>query len=372
VATQGFAASAESSLMKGLRNVQAAPGALGADALGILSTVGQTPLVRLTRLFPAGRLILWGKLESTNPGGSMKDRPALRMVQEGLRTGALKPDSVLVESSSGNLAIGLAQTCAALGLRLRVVVDPKITQTNLKILRAYGAEIDMVGIPDPQTGEYLAARQKRVAELLATLPGAVNLNQYANPDNPAAHREGTIAEILDGIGSPPDWLVIAVSTCGTLRGARLAIRERGLSTRILAIDAAGSILFGQRGPRLLPGHGAGTVPAHMSDDLADAAALVTDADCVAGCRALVAREAILAGASSGGIVAALSRLQRGWPDGTRVAAVLPDRGERYLDTVYDDNWCVRHFGRVPQLDSKASTVRDRIAEPDTSFDLQTQ
>jgi N-(2-amino-2-carboxyethyl)-L-glutamate synthase len=358
--------------MKGFQDVQAAPSASGADGMGILSTVGQTPLVRLTRLFPAGRLMLWGKLEAANPGGSMKDRPALRMVREALRSGTLTSHSILVESSSGNLAIGLAQTCAALGLRLRVVVDPKITQTNLKILRAYGAEIDMVGIPDPQTGEYLAARQKRVAELLATLPGAVNLNQYANPDNPAAHREGTIAEILDGSDTPPDWLVIAVSTCGTLRGARQAVLDRGLRTKILAIDAAGSILFGQRGPRLLPGHGAGTIPAHMADDLADAAALVTDADCVAGCRALVAREAILAGASSGGIVAALSRLQRSWPEGTRVAAVLPDRGERYLDTVYDDNWCVRHFGAVPQLDARVSGLRDLISDQELAFDLQPQ
>jgi N-(2-amino-2-carboxyethyl)-L-glutamate synthase len=330
--------------------------------VGILSTVGNTPLVQLSQLFPKGRLELFAKLEASNPGGSMKDRPALRMVQEAMARGQVTQDSVLVESSSGNLAIGLAQVCAALRLRLLVVVDPKVTQANLKILRAYGAGIDMVATPDPQTGEYLSARRKRVAWLAANLPGAVNLNQYANPDNPAAHQHGTVSEILNALDNRLDWLVVSISTCGTLKGARLAVRERGLATRILAVDAAGSVIFGQAGPRLLPGHGAGIVPEHMAGDLADAHALVTDADCVAGCRALVQAEAVLAGASSGGVVAAIERLHSQWPAGTRVAAILPDRGERYLDTVYDDAWCERHFGGVPQL---------RAANTDQSLSAET-
>lgn len=324
-------------------------------AAGILSTVGRTPLIALERLLEPSPIELYAKLEAHNPGGSMKDRPALRMVTEALKRGDIGPHSVLVESSSGNLAIGLAQVCAALNLRLRVVVDPKVTQSNLKILRAYGAEIDMVSTPDPETGEYLSARRKRVAHLIQTLPGAINLNQYANPGNPAAHRDGTVAEILDALDNRLDWLVISISTCGTLKGARLALRERGLATRILAVDAAGSVIFGQRGTRLLPGHGAGIVPEHMSNDLADAHALVTDAQCVAGCRALIAREAVLAGASSGGIVSALHRWQTHWAPGTRVAAILPDRGERYLDTVYDDAWCQRHFGGIPALDTPTPT-----------------
>jgi cysteine synthase A len=319
-------------------------------AAGILSTIGRTPLIRLARLLPGAPVEIYAKLEGHNPGGSMKDRPALRMVREGLKSGLVSRRSILVESSSGNLAIGLAQVCAALELRLIVVVDPKVTQANLKILRAYGADIDMVSTPDPETGEYLAARRKRVAHLVRTLPGAVNLNQYANPGNPRAHREGTVAEILDALENRVDWLLVSVSTCGSLRGAREAVSDRGLDTRILAVDAAGSVIFGQRGTRLLPGHGAGTVPEHMADGLADSHALVTDAQCVAGCRWLVQREAILAGASSGGIVATLHRLQPQWTAGARIAAILPDRGERYLDTVYDDAWCERHFGSVPRLD----------------------
>ena len=318
-------------------------------AQGVLATIGHTPMVQLPSVLRRSTVSLFAKLEAANPGGSIKDRPALRMVQEAIASGQIGPQSVLIESSSGNLAIGLAQVCAAMRLRLRVVVDPKITQTNLKILQAYGAEVDMVATPDPDTGEFLAARRKRVAQLVSSLPGALNLNQYANPANPASHREGTIAEMLDALGNQVDWLVISVSTCGTLKGARQALRERGLATRILAVDAVGSVLFGQRGQRLLPGHGAGTIPEHMASDLADESALVSDADCVAGCRALVRSEAVLAGASSGGVIAALYRLHSQWPDGTRVAAILPDRGERYLDTVYDDAWCESHFGGVPQL-----------------------
>lgn len=317
---------------------------------GILASIGHTPLARLRRLFPDLPFELYAKLEATNPGGFMKDRPALAMLEAALAAGELGPDSVLIESSSGNMAIGLAQACAARGLRLLIVVDPKVTPANLKILRAYGAEIDMVTEPDPVTGEFLAARWQRIDELLASLPGAVNLNQYANPRNPAAHRHGTIAEILDALEDRLDYLFISVSTCGTLRGAREAVAARGLATRIVAVDAQGSVIFGHRGPRLLPGHGAGVVSAHMRPGLEDEAWLVSDADCVAGCRALVRREGILAGASSGGTVVALRGMLHRIPPGSRVAMILPDRGERYLDTVYDDSWCLAHFNHIPQLE----------------------
>lgn len=316
---------------------------------GVFAAIGHTPLVRLQQLFLQAPIEMWAKLEALNPGGSMKDRPALRMLQQGWAQGSVTAQSTLVESSSGNLAIGLAQACAALKLRLIVVVDPKVTPTNLAILKAYGAEIDMVDTADPETGEYLAARRRRVRHLLDTLPGAVNLNQYSNPDNPAAHRDGTVAEILDAMDNRLDLLLVSISTCGTLRGARDAVAARGLNTRIVAIDACGSVVFGQRGPRLLPGHGAGVVPEHMAPHLADEALLVSDADCVAGCRALVRAEGLLTGASSGGVIAALQRLLPTLTAGSRVAVILPDRGERYLDTVYNDAWCTRHWGQVPQL-----------------------
>ena len=135
----------------------------------ILSTIGQTPLVRLTRVLGDCPFRLFAKLEGFNPGGSAKDRPALQILQEAMERGALKPGTVVIESSSGNLGIGLAQACRYFGLRFICVVDPKTTPQNIRILKAYGAEIDLVAEPDPVTGEFLQARIKRVQSLLQSL-----------------------------------------------------------------------------------------------------------------------------------------------------------------------------------------------------------
>src|SRR5438093_4902682 len=162
---------------------------------GILSTIGHTPLVRLTRVFSDCPFDIFAKLEGFNPGGSTKDRPALHILREAMRTGAVKPWTVVIESSSGNLGIGLAQACRYLGLRFICVVDPKTTEQNIRILRAYGAEIDLVSEPDPETGEFLQARIDRVKTLLQTIEDSFWTNQYANPLNAQAHYRTTMHEI---------------------------------------------------------------------------------------------------------------------------------------------------------------------------------
>src|SRR5262249_52381602 len=141
---------------------------------------GQTPLVRLTRMFSDCPFALFAKLEGFNPGGSAKDRPALHILQEAIERGDVKPGTVEIESSSGNLGIGLAQACRYFGLRFICVVDPKTTQQNIRILEAYGAEIDMVSTPDPITGEFLQARINRVNALLHIVEDGFWTNQYAN------------------------------------------------------------------------------------------------------------------------------------------------------------------------------------------------
>src|SRR5712671_1888164 len=161
----------------------------------ILSTIGNTPLVRLTHVLPDCPFRLFAKLEGFNPGGSAKDRPALHILQEAMRSGAIKPSSVVIESSSGNLGIGLAQACRYLGLRFICVVDPKTTAQNVRILRAYGAEIDLVSKPDPVTGEFLHARINRVRTLLQTIEDSLWTNQYANLSNARAHYRTTMEEI---------------------------------------------------------------------------------------------------------------------------------------------------------------------------------
>lgn len=313
----------------------------------ILEAVGGTPIVRMSQLFEDSGLEVYGKLEALNPGGSIKDRAAYNILTHALAAGVITHDSTIVESSSGNFAIGLAQVCAYLRLRLICVVDIKTTAQNIRIIEAYGARVDLVSEPDPESGEYLMARLKRVQNILNSVPGGFWPNQYANADNSGAHYGSTMPEIAASLGEDIDFVVLATSTCGTLRGCADYIHDRGMKTKVVAVDAMGSVIFGRpSGKRLLPGHGAGIVPTLFKPDLADIVVHVSDLDCVLGCRRLVQQEAILAGASSGGIISAIERLigDGVMAPGQRCVAILADRGERYMDTVYSDAWVQEKLG----------------------------
>ncbi|HEX7184458.1 MAG TPA: 2,3-diaminopropionate biosynthesis protein SbnA [Thermoanaerobaculia bacterium] len=317
---------------------------------GVLSAVGGTPLVELRRIYPGLDVRLFAKLESLNPGGSIKDRPALEILEEAMWNGDVGPDTVIVESSSGNMGIGLAQACACYGLRLICVVDAKASRQNVRILEVYGAEIDYVAEPDPETGEFLQARLKRVQQLLGEIDGAFWPNQYANTHNSGSHIRTTMQEVAAQLGGKVDFVFCATSTCGTVRGCGEYVRKNGLPTRVVAVDALGSLIFSdQKGPRFLPGMGAGLRPPLCDLEFIDDCVHVSDLECIAGCRRLVRREGILAGASSGGLVTAVSKIRDKIPAGSTCVVILPDRGERYLDTVYSDEWVRDHFGEVPDL-----------------------
>lgn len=314
---------------------------------GIVEAIGGTPLIRLRRLFEGEPFEVYGKLEWMNPGGSAKDRPALYMIREAIRRGEITKDTVVIESSSGNLAISLAQLCRYLGLRFICVIDPRTTEQHKQIIRSFHGEIDLVTEPDAATGEFLPARIRRVGELLRQIPKAYWTNQYGNPDNSLAHAETTMREIGERLG-PIDYLFCGVSSCGTIRGCMEYIRGRQWSTRIVAVDAAGSVIFGgAKGPRRFPGLGAGLTPGLYRQDIADDVVYVTDSDCVRGCRELVRHESILAGASSGGVVAAIRAMSGRIAKGAVCVAILPDRGERYLGTVYNDDWVRQELGFDP-------------------------
>jgi len=317
---------------------------------GILSTIGNTPLVALKRLLPSADFQLFAKLEALNPGGSIKDRPALLILEEALRSGAIGPETVVVESSSGNMGIGLAQACRYYGLRFICVVDPKSSRQNLRVLRAYGAEIDLVAEPDPLSGEFLQARLNRVQVLIRDIEKAFWPNQYANQHNAEAHYRTTMSEVAMALAGKVDVLLVATSTCGTIRGCTEYIRDHGLATRVIAVDALGSLIFGnQRAKRMIPGLGAGLRPPLCELSLIDDVVLVNDLESIVGCRHLILRESILAGGSSGAVVAALKRIQDSIPAGASCVLILPDRGERYLDTIYDDDWVREHFGNIEHL-----------------------
>jgi 2,3-diaminopropionate biosynthesis protein SbnA len=331
---------------------------------GVLDAIGGTPLVRLRRYLPEAGFQLFAKLEALNPAGSIKDRPAKRILEHALSTGLLVPGGVVIESSSGNMGIGLAQVCRYHGLRFLCVVDPKTTLANLRVLRAYGAEIDLVSEPHAETGEFLQARIERVQELLHAIPGAFWPNQYANRKNSGSHYQTTMHEVATALGGKVDFLFVPTSTCGTLRGCSEYVRDRGLATRIVAVDSLGSLIFSDvRGPRMIPGLGAGLRPPLCDPSLVDECVHVSDVDCVVGCRRLMEREAIFAGGSSGGVLAAVASCAARIPDGSVVVALLPDRGERYLETLFSDDWVLSHFGEVRSLWHQGGSPEAESSEP---------
>jgi N-(2-amino-2-carboxyethyl)-L-glutamate synthase len=316
---------------------------------GILSVIGNTPLISLTKVFPDIQFRLYAKLESFNPGGSTKDRPAFSIISNAMETGAIQPDSVVVESSSGNMGIGLAQACSYYGLRFICVVDPKTTAQNIRLLETYGAEIDLVTEPDPTTGEFLKARIDRVQAILYSVENGFWPNQYSNIYNPIAHHQ-TMHEIAMALEGRVDYLFCATSTCGTMRGCVEYIRHNNLNTKVFAVDALGSVIFGgQNAKRLIPGHGAGVVPPLFQEHLADECVHVSDVDCIVGCRSLVRKEAVLAGGSSGAVLMAVNQVRERIPARSTCVMVFPDRGERYMDTIYSNEWVQEHFGDVSYL-----------------------
>ncbi|TVX94557.1 2,3-diaminopropionate biosynthesis protein SbnA [Paenibacillus agilis] len=318
---------------------------------GVLSLIGNTPLLKLERIVSQNRFSLYGKLEMCNPGSSMKDRTALSMIKEAWKRGDINEDTTIIESSSGNLAVGLAQLANYLGLRFICVLDPKTNQQTIKVLRAYGAIIDMVNEPDPVTGEYLQARINRVSWLKENTPNSFWCNQYANLDNPLAHRH-LMNEIMTVLDGQLDYLFLSVSTCGTFRGCFEYIQQHGLNTKIVAVDALGSVIFGDKGKakRLIPGHGAARVPELFQSGMEYQQVHVTDMECVEGCRLLLQRESILAGGSSGAIITAIKRLEPEISDNSTCVAILADSGERYMDTVYSEEWVQSHLkgGRIDE------------------------
>ena len=213
--------------------------------------MGGTPLVSLPEL-GGGNARVWAKLESFNPGGSAKDRTARALVADATARGLLHPGAVAVESSSGNLGIALAREAIAGGWEFHCVVDPRTNQATLAMIAALGAVLHPVEEPDPETGDWLTARRNLVGELKREL-GAVNLDQYSNRAAFDAHDQGTMREIVQQLGHAPELLAVAVSTTGTVGGCLRHIREHGYSTKVVAVDAEGSVLFGgDRGERILP------------------------------------------------------------------------------------------------------------------------
>lgn len=316
----------------------------GAALDGLARDLGNTPLVPLTRLFRRPGVRVLAKLEKRNPTGSAKDRSAYGIVRDAWLSGRLLPGGLVIESSSGNFAVAVARLAAVLGFRFVCVADPRASDATLAAVRSYGAQVHRVEEPDPETGDWLAARLARVRELLAADPEAITFDQYSHRAAVRAHANGTMSEIVAQAGVP-DRVYVATSTTGTMGGCLSLARERGLATQVMAVDAEGSVLFGgTRGTRLLSGYGAGVVPA-LAEGLRPAGVRrPSDLDAVLACRALARREGLLAGASTGAVMAAVLADLPSMPRGSTVVGIVHDGGLPYLDTVYDDAWVCEAFG----------------------------
>lgn len=287
------------------------------------------------------------KCEGFNFAGSIKIQPAVSMIAAAERRGALGPGSVLIESSSGNLGVAVAVVAAAKGLRFVCVTDPNCNPATIKIMRALGAEVVVVGEPDAGGG-FLAARKAYVRRRCAEDPAYVWLNQYENEANWVAHYEGTAA-FIDKRFPALETLFVGVGTGGTLMGCLRYFHERRPRVRVIAVDSVGSVSFaGTAARRHIPGLGASTPMPLIDESLVDEVIRVPEIDTVRTCRQLAAR-GLLLGGSSGTVVSAAARWLADYPAhaGTAVA-IAPDLGERYIDTVYDDAWVADRFGLDPR------------------------
>lgn len=308
------------------------------NSLSIANCIGNTPIVRLSRIFGNQDVRVYAKLELLNPGGSVKDRPAKFIIEQGLRDGSIPKGAHLIESTSGNLGVALAMLSRVHNLQLTCVVDPNISKTNLEIMKLYGAHIEMVTERDA-CGGYLETRIARVKSLLQENENGVWINQYANVRNWQSHYHGEGEELLNQLPERPDYLVMGVSTSGTILGIARRLRDAYPELKVIGVDALGSMLFGNKpGKRFLPGIGASRVPELLAKEEIDDVIYASDLESCDSCLDLVKDEGIFAGGSSGSVVAAIKKLIPHIPKGSCIVTLFPDRGDRYMDLVYNAEW----------------------------------
>lgn len=296
----------------------------------ILDLIGNTPVVRLNRLPDPGGAEVWVKLESRNPGGSVKDRPALNMILAAEAAGLIRPGySTIIEPTSGNTGIGLAMVCAARGYRCIITMPDSATQERVKILRAYGAEVHLT-----PARELMQGAIDRAKALAAEIPGAFIPQQFENPANPDAHRRTTALEILEQMEGRLDLFVLTVGTGGTVTGAGEVLKEHLPGLRIYVVEPASSPVLagGKPGPHKIPGTGPGFIPPVLNRNIFDRICHVTDEEAQTMARRLARTEGILLGASGAAAVHVALLAAREMAPGQRVLAMAPDSGERYLSS----------------------------------------
>ncbi|MBU3688723.1 MAG: cystathionine beta-synthase [Acidimicrobiales bacterium mtb01] len=323
----------------------------------VIDLIGATPLVRLRKISEKYEIpsVLTMKMETTNPGGSAKDRPALEMILAAEREGLLQPGGTIVEPTSGNTGVGLAIVAAQRGYQCVFVMTDKVAPEKVSLLRAYGAEVVVcpVAVPPEDPASYY-----KVAERLTYERNAFRPNQYANPNNPLAHVKTTGPEIWQQTGGRITHFVAGAGTCGTITGTARYLKQQNPNVRIVAADPDASVFSGGSGrPYLVEGVGEDFYPAAWDPDLYDEVIAVSDEEAFLMARDVSRTEGILIGGSGGLAVAAAIQVARNANPNDIVVVLNPDSGRGYLSRVFDDDW-MANFGFLRECDQCVGAVLD--------------
>ncbi|MBI2446143.1 pyridoxal-phosphate dependent enzyme [Candidatus Micrarchaeota archaeon] len=304
----------------------------------ILESVGDTPLVRLGKLSAGFAATVLAKVEYLNPGGSVKDRMAIKMIRDAESNGLLKPGGSIVEPTSGNTGAGLAMAAAVLGYHAVFVVPDKVSKEKIDLLKAYGAD---VVITPTNVDRFDSRSYYKVAERIAEQTGAYRPNQYFNPANPQAHYESTGPEIWRQTRGKITHFVAGMGTGGTISGIARYLKEQNPRVQVIGADPEGSIYAKPNGPLhqyKVEGIGEDFYPGTMDLSLVDRIVTTTDLQAFTAARRLAREEGILVGGSSGSATFAALEVARGLDDSAVVVALLPDGGRGYLSKMYSDEW----------------------------------
>jgi cysteine synthase A len=295
----------------------------------ICEVIGNTPIIRLKRIPQKNWAEMLVKLESLNPGGSVKDRIGLSMIEAAEREGRLKPGGTIIEATSGNTGIGLAMVCAAKGYKAILTMPDDVNIERVALLRAYGARVYLT----PRL-EFMQGAIDKAQEILKEHPDYFMPQQFRNPANPKVHRETTAQEILRVADGKLDALIVGVGTGGTATGTGEILKQRIANMKLFAVEPADSPVLsgGKPGTHRIQGIGAGFVPEVLNRDVIDQVVTVTDEDAATAAHRLAEQEGILCGISSGAILHVACGVAQELGPEKRVLAILPDTGERYLST----------------------------------------
>jgi cystathionine beta-synthase len=320
----------------------------------VLDLIGNTPLVRLKQLGRDLPCMVAMKMETNNPGGSAKDRPALAMIEAAERDGLLLPGGTIIEPTSGNTGVGLAIVAAQRGYKCIFVMTDKVAPEKVSLLRAYGAEVVVcpVAVPPEDPTSYYATAERLTRET----PNSFRPNQYANPYNAEAHERSTGPEIWRQTAGRITHFVAGMGTCGTITGTGRFLKAKNTSIKVIGADPEGSVFSGGSGrPYLVEGVGEDFFPANYDPSLYDEVIAVSDEESFLTARRVAREEGILIGGSGGTAVAAALRVAAGAKPDDIIVVLNPDSGRGYLSRVFNDEW-MANYGFLTECDLCVSTV----------------